>query len=110
LGIREPYAQTQQQQMQQALTIAYKSPWGSPTHVGKYPTGISVDKTDWWVYVANTRSGTISIINGKSNRVVVGVNLNVQPSFRLRRNRLQSWDEIFNQWLRQSRYRKYMHS
>jgi YVTN family beta-propeller protein len=53
---------------------------GPPIHVGKYPTGISVDNTNRWVYVANTKSGAISIINGKSNKVVVGVNLSVQPS------------------------------
>jgi YVTN family beta-propeller protein len=53
---------------------------GPPIHVGKYPTGIAVDNITGLVYVTNTYSGTVSLINGKTNKLVVGVNFNIQPS------------------------------
>jgi YVTN family beta-propeller protein len=51
-----------------------------PIPVGKYPTGVTVDNVSGLVYVANKGSGTVSVINGTTNNVVVGVNFNVQPT------------------------------
>ncbi len=47
--------------------------------VGTYPTTTAVNSNTNMIYVANTQSGTISVINGTTNAVVSTINLLTTP-------------------------------
>ena len=47
--------------------------------VGKLPMAISFDDIDGTVYVANSVSNTVSVINGKTDKLMVGVSFDVNP-------------------------------
>jgi YVTN family beta-propeller protein len=50
-----------------------------PIEVGNYPIGITSDGNTNTIYVVNSDSKTISMINGDTNKVMVGVTFNIDP-------------------------------
>jgi hypothetical protein len=48
-------------------------------HVGDHPIGIAANPNNDMVYVANSESNTVSVIEGKTNDLVVGATFNLNP-------------------------------
>src|SRR5438477_363483 len=53
--------------------------WRATIPVGKTPIGVAVDPSTNTVYVANSDSGTISVISGLTNKVTDTIKVGVKP-------------------------------
>jgi len=47
--------------------------------VGKGPTGIAYNPSNGYIYVANSFSGTVSVIDGATNKVIANITVGVGP-------------------------------
>jgi YVTN family beta-propeller protein len=54
--------------------------FGTSIPVGKYPYGIAVNPNTNTIYVANTNSNTVSVIDGKTNKVTSNLTVGMFPS------------------------------
>ncbi len=51
----------------------------STVTVGTNPEGVAFDSTNGYIYVANSGSGTVSVIDGSTNAVVANVTVGTSP-------------------------------
>jgi len=61
-----------------SLAINFLPPSTTIT-VGSYPLGVAYDSSNGYVYVANSNSSTVSVINGATNKVIANIAVGSYP-------------------------------